>query len=217
MESALNRLSEAKETTWQDAVQTVRNAAALALIDDVVAMSEKNRGYRRHNSGEWAFAYNVKVHGADETGKSGECPVNPELETAWARHVDAHPELFYLACEDAGSYFADGLWTTTPGDDQGDWKFSFAGSGGGWLVLDSWRYFELHSSGSYDLRDRLEEMLDDDSVDYAWLRDFLRGLAVAEAELTSAAGRAEVSYLLNAMRRQWEEDHELEDADDDES
>lgn len=101
-----------------------------------------HQDYARNREGFWPIAWNIKVYNCDPTGHSGEGsePITPALDDAWAKHLESHDDLFWMAVEEAlrNSQTIDGEYCTYPGDDQGDWKFEVRGRSGGWLVLTHW-------------------------------------------------------------------------------
>lgn len=186
---------DARGNTW-----TLRKAAETLLAD-------RDRRYR---FGEGSIlAWNVKCHTYDETGKSGENKVNDALDAAWLNYMSKHDsDVFYRAVEQAQEYYrAD--WCSYPGNDQGDWRFHFAGRSGGWLALESWRghdiskmdedsYIEFVATLIYDAMNRKAEPL----------AAFLGGICDADKEFTSDAANENVSVYINDARAAWEADRE---------
>ena len=176
---------------------------------DMVAYLTDRRA-RSYHYRRYLFCWNVKTYGAAFDGASLRKHfhnLNPAYDSAWDSHVAANDDLFYLWCEDAARYIAEGEWTSYPGDDQGDWTFSFAGRSGGWLVLEKWRGRDVRDLDPAELADP-EEWSDED------LTAFYRGIRVADSDFAPDNAAAEVEYHAAFHREQWEDERrqEAEDA-----
>lgn len=166
-----------------------------------------DRRGRSYHGGRYPFAWDVKAWAARFDGDSlraraPEYDLDPAFDSAWVSEVDSDERLFWDCCEDAARYLSDGEWTSYPGDDQGDWEFSFAGRSGGWLVLEKWR--------GRDMRDADAETFAE--MDMATLRDFYRGIRCADSDFTPAKAAAEVEYQAAFRREQWEDERRAEHA-----
>ena len=149
------------------------------------------RDGRYYSGTRYRFAWNVKTYAADFEGDSLR-KHDPALDPA----LDS--ESFWRWCEAAAQGLSEGEWTSYPGDDQGDWGFSFAGRSGGWLVLEKWR--------GRDMRDLdPTEMMDPEEWPFADLRAFYRGIVCADQDFTPAKAATEVEYQAAFDRGQWEE------------
>ena len=168
---------------------------------DIVAFLDRrgrSYAYRRY-----AFAWNVKTHGATFDGESlrRHCPgLDPAEDSAWeALLSDDNGGLVWTWCEDAArnSGVQDDEWTSYPGADQGDWQFSFAGRSAGWIVLEKWR--------GRDVRDiDAAELMDPEVWPFADLRAFYRGIVCADQDFTPARAAAEVEWFAADYREHWE-------------
>ena len=125
-----------------------------------------------------------------------------DLDSAWDSHFQGDDSLFWTFCEDAGRQVSDGEWCSYPGDDQGDWEFSFAGRSGGWIVLEKWRGRDMRNPSDDDLAE----------MSFADLRAFYRGIRTADSDFTTAKASAEVEYHAASYREGWEEERKAERA-----
>jgi len=144
----------------------------------------------------YLFAWNVKVYGAKFDGASlrtYDPTLNPALDSEWDSHVKSNGDrLFWHWCEDAGRDISEDEWTSYPGDDQGDWEFSFGGRSGGWIVLEKWRGRDVRNP--------------DDFSEWSWpdLVAFYRGIRCADSDFTQANAVVSVEDYAAAYRADWE-------------
>jgi hypothetical protein len=171
-----------------------------ADIADFLTRRGRSYHYQRYT-----FVWNVKTHGARFDGDSLRKHF-PDLsmieDSAWDDLLNKDTgDLFWSWCEDAGrnSGVEQNEWTSYPGDDQGDWEFSFAGRSGGWLVLDKWRGRDMRDVDSADFLDPEIWSFDD-------LRSFYRGIVCADQDFTPQKAAAEVEFMAAFYREQWEDD-----------
>ena len=161
-----------------------------------------DRRGRAYHYQRYAFAWCVKTHGADFDGDTLRChmpSLNPAEDSAWVRMIEKdNGNLFSMFCEDAARGISEGEWCSYPGDDQGDWDFSFAGRSGGWLVLEKWRGRDMRDIDAADFLDR-------DLWPWADLVAFYRGIRCADSDFTEKKAAAEVEYMAAFYREQWEE------------
>ena len=152
-----------------------------------------DRRSRSYDARTFRFCWNVKTYHASFDGDSlrkHEPKLNPKWDSVW--DMSESEDWIY---EDAHREISENEWTSYPGDDQGEWEFSFAGRSGGWIVLEKWRGHDLRNP---DLEDFAE-------WDFADLRAFYRGIVCADSDFTPAKACAEVEYQAAFYRGQWEE------------
>jgi hypothetical protein len=159
----------------------------------------------------YAFAWNVKTHTASFYSNALRLvhpDLDPAFDAAWEALLESdNSNLFWYWCEGAGRGIAEGEWTSYPGDDQGDWDFSFAGRSGGWLILRKWR--------GYDMRDVYpNDFLDPELWPWADLVAFYRGIRCADSDFTPQKAAKEVMFQAARYRGEvWEvEKREMSDA-----
>lgn len=180
---------------------TFPHKSRAAIIDYLMRRNSRWYGHQK-----FKFCWDVKAHSAATTdGDSlrkvyGDDDLDPALDAAWESHIEGDESFFWNCCEDAGRYLIYGEWTSYPGDDQGDWEFSFAGRSGGWLVLEKWRGQDVREIEAFDLQ--------------AWafgdLKAFYRGIRCADSDFTSAKATAEVEYQAGFRRAEWEREQKAE-------
>lgn len=157
----------------------------------------------------YVFAWNVKAHAVDWERPAGEYELDPAFDAAWRGRLDSGetygPE--YQAFEDARRYIDGDEWSSYPGDDQGDWKFYFAGRQAGWIVLQEWRGWRIGGRGREDLAEWLAEL------ETPTLRAFYRGIRTADSDFTPAKAAENVAYYLNDLRHEWEAEQKAERAE----
>lgn len=156
--------------------------------------------YDHHTS--FPLSWNVKAHNVDWYHPDGE-PINAALDDAWNAYLQANPDVADLAFEDAQRGYIEGEWTSYPGDDSGDWKFGFYGRQGGHLCLEEWRGRKLYGR-DFDLQEWLE------SLSFAELRAFYRGIVTADSDFTPTQASKEVEYHLAFHRANWEAERDAE-------
>jgi len=83
----------------------------------------------------YAIAWNIKAPSPDTSGRTAVHSPNPEFDERWKEYLESNEDLFWELAADALRPFTDGLFSTYPGDDQGDYSFEIAGRQGGWLLL----------------------------------------------------------------------------------
>jgi hypothetical protein len=155
-----------------------------------------DRRGRSYHCQKYFFAWNVKVYRAKFDGASlrtYDPTLNPALDSEWDSYVESHGDpLFWHWCEDAGRDISEDEWTSYPGDDQGDWEFSFAGRSGGWIVLEKWRGRDVRNP--------------DDFSEWSWpdLVAFYRGIRCADSDFTQSNAVVSVEDYAAAYRADWE-------------
>ena len=155
----------------------------------------------RKSYGAKFFAWNVKVCAANFDHPKGEYTINPVLDKAWEHYFSNHPHVDEQAFDNARRQIVDDEWTSYPGDDQGDWEFSFEGRSGGWLVLRRWKGLPMNDW------EYLCEFIGDKlaSGDWATIVKFYCGIVTADHDFTSAKAAENVEFYLNDLRHEWEE------------
>lgn len=157
-------------------------------------MDRQSRGYHGRT---YRFCWNVKIYRADFGGDSlrqHNADLDPAFDDRWNDHLENDGYLFTLFSNDAARQINEDEWCSYPGDDQGDWKFNFAGRSGGWIVLEKWRGRDMRNPDADDLA---EMDLDD-------LTAFYRGIRCADSDFTQAKAAAEVEYQAAFYREQLE-------------
>lgn len=152
------------------------------------------------------FCWNVKLGVLDTSGhnETKDFKLDEKHDDLWKAWFDKHADtVIQAACEEAASQYREGEYTSYPGDDQGDWKFSQMGRSGGWMVLTHWRGHDMRTVGIGNLEDWLHS-LDDDS-----LFKLLVGLTCLEVDLDPHRVKANVEYYIAEQRaekeREWAE------------
>jgi len=155
------------------------------------------KGYCDHYT-QFPFSWNVKAYSVDCESPQGE-KNNPALDRQWLEHLRGNGELYDFAVEDAQRHYAEGDWTSWPGDDQGEWQFGFYGRSGGHLCLETWRGTQVYGNG-FDPAEWLA------GLSFAELRRFYRGIVCADKDFTQANASREIEYQLSFIRAQWEDE-----------
>lgn len=154
-----------------------------------------DRATRSYNYATYSFCWNVKAYEFDFDGPTLRAAglegyaLDSDFDSQWAEWLESFDDPHGMFCEDAGRTFTENEWCSYPGDDQGDWVFSFAGRSGGWLVLTEWRGRDVRHVDSDDL----------ESWDFADLRAFYRGLICADSDITSDKAGKEVLHMAAAQ------------------
>jgi hypothetical protein len=180
---------------------TFPHKSRAAIIEYLIRRDSRWYGHQK-----FKFAWDVKAYasfGGDSLRKAySDDDLDPALDSAWKSYIEGDESFFWDCCEDAGRYLSDGEWTSYPGDDQGDWEFSFAGRSGGWLVLEKWRGQDVREIEALDLQ----------GWAFADLKAFYRGIRCADSDFTSAKAKAEVEYQAGFRRAEWERERRAERA-----
>lgn len=159
-----------------------------------------DRDGRAYNHTRFRFCWNVKAYSADfdgDTMREHLPELEPAFDSAWSDYLESHPESFWNFCENAARWVAEGDWCSYPGDDQGEWAFSFAGRSGGWLVLIKWRGRKVSEMTGQDF-------LDPELWPWADLVAFYRGIRCADSDFTPAKAAEEVECQAAAWREHLE-------------
>lgn len=182
-----------------------------AIVDFLV-----NRDSRSYNHRRYAFAWDVKTHGARYDGDSLRSHIedlDPALDIEWAAKCDSDYDLFWEWAAEAARHVQDGAWTSYPGTDQGAWEFSFEGRSGGWLVLD--KFEGIAVAGVYsdpveaaDSKRHGYDIQGAENLD-AWpwdrLQRFYRGIVCADSDFTPTKAAKELEYQAAFDRENWED------------
>lgn len=150
-----------------------------------------DRQARSYHYQRYAFVWNVKTYGARFDSESLR-RLNPDLDLTfdpeWESMVESDDgSMFWGWCEDAARHISGGEWTSYPGNDQGDWDFSFAGRSGGWLLLEKWRGHDVRNVDPADF-------LDPDLWSWSDLVAFYRGIRCADSDFTPEKAAAEIMH-----------------------
>ena len=169
-------------------------------------MDHKGYGGWNHPYRGWSpLAWCVKINDIDVSGGWGlkhHEHIDPLLDEEWAQHwTENQNSLTEIIFEDAQITYREGLYTTYPGNDQGDWKFCFGGRSGGWLILEKWKnddsFLKMGSKESWE--DYLSDLF------FSGLRALYRGVRCMDQDFTRENASRNVSYQINFQRTLWEE------------
>lgn len=162
---------------------------------------------RSWNKG-FVISWNVKVYHEDRTGKSGSAPLNPLYDEKWQEHLEKEGDnLFWRACVDASDSLVNEEYSTYPGDDQGNYRFSLNGRSGGHLWLNrcdivtqprSWAMAPFIFSDKEEWHDYLH------NLSFADLHRLYRAIATMDQDFTSAKITAQINEHFNFYRSEWE-------------
>lgn len=168
---------------------------------EYLAAHESYGGWN-HPARRWSpLAWNVKLHGADLTGKCGDYPVSDLHDEAWKQALhDEH--LWQRIVEDMSRQYMEGEYSTSPGDDQGDWEFAFAGRSGGWMLLSKWKYSNFLRTSFANAGEWHDWLLEQDKET---IEKLYRGVRCMDADFTREKIEKEFAYQANFQRSQWEE------------
>lgn len=173
-------------------------------ITDYLMRHQSYGGWNHPYRGWSPLAWDVKVHEIDETGgwklKHHEF-IDPLLDDEWDDFRRENMDnLWSLIIEDSQRHYIEGEYTTYPGDDQGDWKFTFGGRSGGWLILSKWKnddFLKMANQESWE--DYLNGLFFSD------LTILYKAVRCMDVDFTRENAERNVSYQLNFQRTVWEE------------
>ena len=174
---------------------------AVTRADQIAAILTDAQGEPRCAYDRYFFNWNVKARNINETHSAGERALDPALDAAWQEHLAESRSYspLEMAFQDTQSHFDGNEYTSYPGEDQGDWHFSFKGRSSGHLCLAKWRG---HNLARFDA----EELNDSEEWPDAEVTDFYKGLVCCDSDLTPAKASKNVEYYLNWIRGQWEDE-----------
>ncbi len=172
-----------------------------AAITEFIAQDWRGY-YSRHEN--FALAWDVKAYAVDILTKPEDFGLEARFDDAWAAYCEEDIEMFWRACEDAASYYLEGLYCSYPGTDQGDYEFTLCGRSGGHLCLVSWRGWSLENRNYCNREDFLAEFCV--GLTFPELRDFYKAIVCMDHDLTPAKASEEVSYHIAGYRESWEID-----------
>ena len=161
------------------------------------------RGYYDHHE-SFLLAWDVKVYAVDLAVKPVDFTLEARFDDDWREHAEQDEHMFWHACEEAASYYMDGLYCSYPGEDQGDFEFTILGRSSGHMCLSKWRGYPLSGYHLGDRETALTEFCAD--LDFKELRAFYIAVVCLDHDLTPAKASAEVSYCIAGYREQWEEE-----------
>lgn len=167
-----------------------------------------DRDGRCYHHKRYRFCWDVKAYRADfdsATMRKRNPDLDPAFDDQWQEWIERNDNAFWDFCEDAARQITDGEWCSYPGDDQGDWDFSFAGRCGGWIVLEKWRGHNVTDATK-------EDFLDLDQWPWKDLVAFYRGIVCADQDFTTVKAGQEVEHQA-AFRRECLEDDWRADRD----
>jgi hypothetical protein len=154
------------------------------------------------------FCWNVKLNFVDCEGHNDTFKNDPKYDEGWKNYWEENENtVFPSICEEAAQRYVDGEYTSYPGADQGDWKFSQMGKSGGWMVLTHWRGNDLRTLGIGNLEDWLYGLEDHE------LYFFFVGLVCLEHDLSRASVRKNISWYIADHRFHMEAQWKQEEAD----
>lgn len=178
-------------------------SAMIAAMESIGGYSGWNAPSRR----AYPFAWNVKIHrfpsSARELGDNphSSAPFNPAWDSAWDKYCEESDWLFGSICEDMASGL-DG-YSTYPGDDSGEFAFTFGGRSGGWLILDS--AYGMTMAGL-----DFAELADPEAYTFAEVRKLYRAIMTMDSDFADSKVAAEFAYQCAFRRSQWEEERREE-------
>lgn len=188
-------------------------AGMTAYLADHESYGGWNHPFRRWSPLSW----NVKLGGFSNDGKRGEFKANPEFDDAWDSYVQSSNSVWDWITEDMCRTYSDSEYTTYPGDDQGQWKFCFAGRSGGHMILESWQIARPQRDGKPDglsLKVDFLRQFDRDSwvewlgeIEFSTLRALYRAVRCMDQDFTRDKLNREFEHQLNFRREQWEGEH----------
>lgn len=167
-------------------------------IGDVVDFLGQSRRYGSAPMSWNVKAYNVDVNGGDNCDYTRQ----PSLDKAWEKYLGTRAAEYVhaQAFEAAQEYYRED-WNAYPGDDQGDWLFSFEGRQGGHLTLQRWRGNDLRDMCRSEFAEFVASLIDEPVN----LSKFYVGIVCADQEFTPTKASENVSYNYGAERSRWEE------------
>ncbi len=147
-------------------------------VGDVVDYLSTSRRY-----GNAPLSWNVKAYNADWNGKGNPDYKRDEtLDKAWDNYLSKSKggEYVHNAVYEAAQEYYREEWSAYPGDDQGDWVFSFQGRQSGHLCLDRWCGNDLRDMCRSEFAEFVASLLDDPVA----LSKFYVGIVCADQEFT---------------------------------
>lgn len=165
----------------------------------------RSNGGRYYRPYRYAFAFDVKVghliYSQALTAEALESH-NPESrpfvaawDSAFASYAN-EPGFFDSICEDMARDVDD--YSSYPGDDQGDFGFTFGGRSGGWLLLEKWQGRDLRNLDFDDL------LADKDSWPFERVRSLYRALVCMNQDFRPQALIESYMAQVGYRREQWE-------------
>jgi len=153
---------------------------------------------------DWAFAWNIKVHGFDTSGHHPAYQNDPAFDERWEQFLEEN-DIFWDEAADALSQYTDGEYTTYPGNDQGQYKFDVTGRSSGWLILREVEGLgKLSFDGQMELKDWLKELDDAELVSFYKL--------IVNVDKDTADPGKEMAYRFADRRSQLEAEWKAEAA-----
>lgn len=177
----------------------------IGYLSDHESYSGWNHPYRKWSPLSW----DVKLS-PNYDGKRGECKTDDALDDEWDKHVTSSDgqHIWDWIVEDMRCHYTEGTYCTYPGDDQGNWKFCFAGRSGGHMLLEEWKYGKWNCinflKGFYGV-DTWTAWLE--GQPFGELRTLYRAVRCMDADFTREKMNREFEYQLNFRRHEWEEDY----------
>jgi len=159
------------------------------------------KAYHDHYT-PFPFSWNVKAYHVDYDKPKGE-PLDSSLDAEWSKLMRKNDSYYANALEDAQREYADGEYTTYPGNDQGDWRFGFYGRSAGHLCLETWLGRKMHGR-DFDLTEYVTEL------SFADVRTLYKALVCMDQDFTPHEANKNVEYHLNFQRTLWEEERHAE-------
>lgn len=172
----------------------------IAMVDYM-----RNVGSRYYRPWRYPFAFDVKIgHLIYNQALTAEALAshNPESrpfvaqwDSAFATYAESEG-FFDSICEDMARGVDD--YCTWPGDDSGDFTFTFEGRSGGWLCLEKWQGIDLRNLDFDDL------LADKDSWPFERVRSLYRALVCIVQDTRPQALIADYMAQVAWRRQQWE-------------
>jgi hypothetical protein len=187
------------ECPYTFAAKTLRSVLEFLCVD-------RARRYSRSDGSP--MAWNVKAYRINVNGTADGYKPNRKLDSAWSKYLDtkAGEDVNLRAYEQAQEYYR-AEWCAYPGDDQGDWRFSFGGRSGGWLMLDSWQGNRLDNKDSDEFARFLATLVAEHIEGHNQnLSRFYIGIVCADSDFTPEKASQNVSAEYSAAREFWEDE-----------
>lgn len=161
-------------------------------------------GWNHPNRGWSPLSWNVKLYSFKTDGKQGDSKPNEALDDAWGQYTEQNPELFNWIVEDMQRTYAEGEYTTYPGNDQGDWEFCFAGRSGGHMLLQTWKNSWANVDFLRDFSSEAEWGQWLDGLSFKNLQRLYRAVRCMDQDFTRTKINQEAEYQMSFRRQEWE-------------
>jgi hypothetical protein len=166
------------------------------MIKDLLMRQSQLVGSKRYLSWDVGMRFNWDKSGHVEGGED----LNPKMDERWAREMDEKPEILEQACERAiEPYLAENFNVLEIGE-EARCQLNLGGHNDKYVLLEEFGGRNMGFESFSDLRKSLTE-LDDDTLSNLWTT-----ARVLDQDLSRASRAVEVSWALNAIRAEIEEE-----------